>query len=75
MLSAIVSVRDARVYQRIFITIEGHIPKILFEYRLLVLSGKLFRRGFAMNRSMIKNFTESVMSNFPLSKICLSMKY
>jgi hypothetical protein len=46
MLSAIISVLDARVYQTIFMTIGGHLPKILFESKATRFVRKIIRHGF-----------------------------
>ena len=46
MLSAIVSVLDTRVYQTIFMTIGGHLPKIIFESRATLFVRKIIRDGF-----------------------------
>jgi hypothetical protein len=46
MLSAIVSVLDTRVYQTIFMTVGGHLPKILFQSRSTRFVRKIIRDGF-----------------------------
>ena len=46
MLSAIVSVLDTRVYETIFMTIGGHLPKILFESRVTRFVRKIIQDGF-----------------------------
>ena len=46
MLCAIISVLDTRVYQTIFMTIGGHLPKILFESRTTRFVRKIIKAGF-----------------------------
>jgi hypothetical protein len=46
MLSAIVSLLDRRVFQTIFMTIGGHLPKILFESRATRFVRKIIHDGF-----------------------------
>jgi hypothetical protein len=46
MLSAIVSVLDTRIYQTIFMTIGGSLPKILFESRVTRFFRRIIEDGF-----------------------------
>jgi hypothetical protein len=46
MLSAIISLLDTRIFQTIFMTIGGHIPKILFESRSTRFVRKIIQGGF-----------------------------
>ncbi|MBN1849331.1 MAG: alpha/beta hydrolase [Deltaproteobacteria bacterium] len=46
MLASIVSVLDTRVQQTIFMTIGGHLPRILFESRTTLFVRKIIQAGF-----------------------------
>lgn len=46
MVSTIVSVMDPRVYQTIFMTIGGHLPKILFESSVTRFVRRIIKSGF-----------------------------
>ena len=46
MLSAIISALDTRVYQTIFMTSGGHLPKILYESRATRFVRKIIQDGF-----------------------------
>lgn len=45
MISSIVAVMDPRIYQTVFMTIGGHLPRIIFDSRVTLFARKIIQRG------------------------------